>query len=544
MHYKSFLALIVAALIAAFVPIQNALGQTNSYTQTNLVADTNGAAANVDPMLINPWGVAYFPNQPFWVSDNNSGYSTLYNQNGIPSGQFLVPAPAGSGHSSTPTGIVANLAQTGFNVNGKTSLFIFDTEDGTISGWNGTDPVTLKVDKSGAGAVYKSLALITNNTGSFLLAANFNTGAVEVYDSGFNSRDLAGAFVDPSLPAGYAPFGIHVINGQVLVSYALQDAAKHDPVHQAGAGYLNLFDVNGNFLRRVASQGTLNAPWGAVIPPAGFGAFATKLLIGNFGDGTISAFDLASGNFIDQMKDSTGAPIVNASLWELIFGGGGAAGDPNTMYITAGLANEQHGLFASIVPNAANPPITADFNVSAPTTATVRVGQSTTLAVTINALNGFNSEVQFSCSGEPANSICTFTPATVTPAAGGMVSTSLKLSTRTAGGPYGMIARIPNNSTRLTGLVAAICLLSICGFTLLSIRFGNISSQTKAIRFAFSGAASLVLLAVSLVALGGCGSGSSSTSSGGGTPPGTTTLVITAKSGTLSHSTNVALTIN
>jgi uncharacterized protein (TIGR03118 family) len=544
MHYKSCLTLIATALIAAFLPIQNALGQTNSYKQTNLVADTNGPAANVDPMLVNPWGVAYFPNRPFWVSDNNSGFATLYNQNGAPSGQFLVPAPAGSTHSSTPTGIVANLAQTGFNVNGMASLFVFDTEDGTISGWNGIDPVTLKVDNSRMGAVYKGLALITNNTGTFLLAANFNSGAVEIYDSGFNSTTLAGAFRDPSLPAGYAPFGIHVINGQVLVSYALQDPAKHDPVHQAGAGYLNLFDLNGNFMRRVASQGTLNAPWGAVIPPAGFGIFATKLLIGNFGDGTISVFDLASGNFIDQMKDSTGAVIVNTSLWELIFGGGGPAGDPNTMYITAGLANEQHGLFASILPNAVNPPPTADFTISAtPTTATVRVGQSTTIAVTINGLNNFNSQVQFSCSGEPANSICTFSPATVTPAAGGMATTNLKLSTRMPGGTYGVIARLPNSSVKPSGLLAAISLLLVCSSIFLTIYSGNRFHKTKAIRFAFTGTASLVLLGVSLLSLAGCG-GNNSASSGGGTSPGTSTLVVTAKSGTLSHSTNVTLTVN
>ena len=542
MHYKSCLTLILAALLAVFLPIQNALGQTNSYKQTNLVADTSGTALNVDPMLINPWGVAYFPNQPFWVSDNNSGFSTLYNQTGMPSGMFLVPAPAGSSHSSTPTGIVANLAQTGFNVNGKTSLFIFDTEDGTISGWNGTDLVTLKVDNSRAGAVYKGLALITNSTGSFLLAANFNSGAVDVFDSGFNSTTLAGDFKDPSLPAGYAAFGIHVINGQVLVSYALQDAAKHDPVHQAGAGYLNLFDLNGNFVRRVASQGTLNAPWGAVIPPAGFGTFATKLLIGNFGDGTINAFDLASGNFIDQMKDSTGAVIVNASLWELIFGGGGPAGDPNTMYLTAGLANEQHGLFASILPNATNPPATGDFTISAmPTTATVTVGQSTTIAVTINGLNGFNSDVQFSCSGQPANSICTFTPATVTPGAGGMATTSLKLSTRMNGGPYGMIARFPNSPIKPSGPLAAISLLLVCGSFFLAAHSGKRFYKTKAIRFAFSGAASLVLIGVSLLSLAACGGNSSS--SGAGTPPGTSTMVVTAKSGTLSHSTNINLTI-
>ena len=540
MHFKSYVILIVGLVITALLPLQSVLGQTNSYKQTNLVGDTAGSALNVDPMLINPWGVAYFPNNPFWVSDNNSGFSTLYNQNGVSAGQFVVPPPGGSNNSSTPTGIVANLAQTGFLVNGKASLFIFDTEDGTISGWNGTDPTTLKVDNSHAGAVYKALALITNNTGTFLLAANFNSGAVDVYDSGYNSTALAGAFVDPSLPAGYAPFGIHVINGQVLVSYALQDAAKHDPVHQAGAGYLNLFDLNGNFLRRVASQGTLNAPWGAVIPPAGFGPFASKLLIGNFGDGTISVFDPANGNFIDQMKDSTGAPIVNASLWELIFGGGGSAGDPNTLHITAGLANEQHGLFASILPDTSAS--TADFSVSAPPTATVTVGRSTAITVTVNGLDGFNSEVQFSCSGQPANSLCTFSPTTVTPAAGGMATTTLTLSTRTAGGPYGVVSRAPRIPGGPAGLAAAMILLLLSGYIVFSNRSGIHTGKSKAFRVALTAAASFALLAVSFLSLGGCGGYNSS--SGGGTPQGTTTLVITAKSGTLSHSTNVTLTVH
>ena len=540
MHLKSYVILIVALVSTALLPLQSALGQTNSYKQTNLVGDTAGSAPNVDPMLINPWGVAYFPNKPFWVSDNNSGFSTLYNQNGVPAGQFVVPPPGGSHNSSTPTGIVANVAQTGFLVNGKASLFIFDTEDGTISGWNGTDPVTLKVDNSHAGAVYKALALITNNTGAFLLAANFNSAAVEVYDSGYNSTNLAGAFTDPSLPAGYAPFGIHVINGQVLVSYALQDAAKHDPVHQAGAGYLNLFDLNGNFLHRVASQGTLNAPWGAVIPPAGFGPFASKLLIGNFGDGTISVFDPSNGNFIDQMKDSTGAPIVNASLWELIFGGGGASGDPGTLYITAGLANEQHGLFASILPDTTA--ATADFSVSAPPTATVTVGRSTAITVTVNALNGFNSEVQFSCSGQPANSLCTFAPATVTPAAGGMATTTLTLSTRTAGGPYGVASRAPRIPGGPSGLVAAMILLLLSGYIVFSNRSGNHTGKSPAFRVALTATASFVLLAVSFLSLGGCGGHNSS--SGAATPPGMTTLVVTAKSGTLSHSTSVTLTVH
>ena len=543
MHYKKYLLLLTAIVLSTLLPLEKAIGQTNSYKQTNLTADTAGVAANVDPMLINPWGIAYFPNQPFWISDNNSGFSTLYNQNGVPAGQFTVPAPTGSTNSSTPTGIVANLAQTGFNVNGKSSAFIFDTEDGTISGWNGTDPVTLIVDNSHIGAVYKGLALITNNTGSFLLAANFNSGAVEVYDSTFKSTNLAGAFIDPSLPAGYAPFGIHVVNSQVVVTYALQDQAKHDPVHQAGAGYLNLFDVNGNFVRRIASQGNLNAPWGAVMPPASFGAFGTKLLIGNFGDGTISAFDFTSGNFIDQMKDATGALVVNASLWDMVFGGGGPAGDPNTMYITAGLANEQHGLFASIVPSPATTPGGPDFTLTpSVTTASVTIGQSTTIQLTVNGVDGFASAVQFSCSGEPANSQCTFSPSSVSPSNGQGASTTLTLATRMPGGVYGQTfdgLRLPGG---LGPLLAAISILFAGILFSLRMRFRELFDRRKTARFALLGAASFLLLSVPVIMLGGCGSNSGTTSNNG-TPSGTTTLVVTATSGAISHAAHITLTV-
>lgn len=543
MHYKKYFVLLTAIVLSALFPLERAAGQTNSYKQTNLTADTAGVAANVDPMLINPWGIAYFPNQPFWISDNNSGFSTLYNQNGVPAGQFTVPAPTGSTNPATPTGIVANLAQTGFNVNGRASAFIFDTEDGTISGWNGSDPVTLKVDNSHLGAVYKGLALITNNTGSFLLAANFNSGAVEVYDSSFNSTNLAGAFADPALPAGYAPFGIHVVNGQVLVTYALQDQAKHDPVHQAGSGYVNLFDVNGNFVRRVASQGNLNAPWGAVIPPATFGVFGGKLLIGNFGDGTISAFDFTSGNFIDQMKDANGAMIVNASLWDMVFGGGGPAGDPNTMYITAGLTNEQHGLFASVVPNPATTPGGADFTLTpSATSATVSTGQSTTIQLSVNGVDGFASAVQFTCSGEPANSQCTFSPSSVTPTNGQGAMTTMTLSTRMPGGIYGQTfggLRLPGGAGPL---LAAISVLFAGILFSLRTRFGDLFDRRKTARFALLGAASFLLLSVPLLTLGGCG-GYNSSMSNNGTPQGTTTLVVTATSGAISHSAHITLTV-
>lgn len=532
--------------LGAFTP--GALAQTNSYKQTNLTSDTAGVAANVDPMLVNPWGIAFFPNNPFWIADNNSGFTTLYNASGVNAGSFAVPKAAANTGLSTPTGIVANTTGAGFVVNGKPGVFILDSEDGAITSWNGTDPVTIKVDNSRTGAVYKGLALITNSTGTFLLAANFNSGAVEVYDNLFNARVLAGTFTDPNLPAGFAPFGIHVVNNQVLVTYAMQDQAKHDPVHQAGAGYVDLFDLNGNFAQRLVSQGNLNAPWGAVIPPAGFGAFGGKLLIGNFGDGTINAFDPAAGTFLDQMKDSTGAVITNASLWDMVFGGGGPSGDPNTLYITAGLANEQHGLFAAITANASTPPATADFSIAAsPATATVTAGQSTSIMLSIGGLNGFNSAVTFSCSGEPANTSCTFNPNTVTPTSGGTVTTTMNIGTTMPGTPYHPMV-IPSKIGRdpwgflaigLLLVVLALCKFAFAGAENLKL------GRRRARAFGLAGAAGLILAGLSLLSISGCGGGSSNNNTmNPGTPAGTTTLVVTATSGSISHSTNITLTVH
>lgn len=533
--------------LSAFTP--GALGQTNSYKQTNLTSDTTGVAANVDPNLVNPWGIAFFPNTPFWIADNNSGFTTLYNASGMNTGSFPVPHAAANTGLSTPTGIVANTTGAGFAVNGKPGVFIFDSEDGAITSWNGTDPVTIKVDNSATGAVYKGLALITNSSGTFLLAANFNSGAVEVYDNLFNTKTLAGTFVDPNLPSGFAPFGIHVISNQVLVTYAMQDQAKHDPVHQAGAGYVDLFDLNGNFLQRLVSQGNLNAPWGAVIPPAGFGAFGGKLLIGNFGDGTINAYDPAAGTFIDQMKDATGAAITNASLWDMVFGGGGSSGDPQTLYITAGLANEQHGLFAAITANASTPPATGDFSIAAsPTMATVTAGQSTSIMLSIGGLNGFNSAVTFSCSGQPANTSCTFNPNTVTPASGGTITTTLSVATTMPGSPYHPMV-IPSKIGRGPWSCLAMGLLLIAALVLRKFAFTgaeNLKLGRWRIRaLSLAGVAGLILAGLSLLSISGCGGGSGNGNAANpGTPTGTTTLVVTATSGSISHSTNITLTVH
>jgi uncharacterized protein (TIGR03118 family) len=545
MHYKKCFVPIAALLFFAFFSLESASGQTNSFKQTNLTSDTPGLAANTDPELVNPWGIAFFPGQTFWIADNNSGFSTLYNPQGVNAGSFQVPAPAGDANPATPTGIVANVAATGFNVNGKPALFIFDSEDGTISAWNGSDPITTVVDNSKAGAVYKGLALVNlGQTGTFLLAANFNSGNVDVFDSSFNSAHLTGTLVDPQLPAGYAPFGIHVLNQEMFITYALQDQAKHDPVHQAGAGYVDIFSLNGGFTQRLVSQGNLNAPWGIVIPPNGFGPFGGKVLVGEFGNGVIDVYDMPSGSLIDQMKDATGAVITNASMWDMVFGGGGSSGDPNTLYITAGLANEQHGLFATITPNATAPPPAADFSISAsPATATVAIGQATTIQVTVSGLNGFNSAVQFTCSGEPANSQCTFSPGTVTPASGGKATTNLTLATKMPGGIYGQVFNVPGHPLNRIGgasALAAMC-LGVCVILIYS-RAEQFSAR-KSTRFALLSAASILLLGSLLISVSGCGGSGSKSASNTGTQLGTTTLVVTATSGQISHSTNIALTV-
>src|SRR5580700_11998819 len=404
-------AFLLGVVGACIFSLPAAHAQGNSYKQTNLVSDTQGLAPVLDHNLVNPWGICIIPGDPFWIADNASptGVTSLYNAAGAVQGAFTIAPPAGSSNPATPTGCVGN-ASGGFTLSGSSSLFIFDTEDGTISGWTGGASSILAVDNStkptaATGAVYKGLALVTNSSGRFLLAANFRSGQVEIYDTTFKPTQVLGpgAFNDPSLPAvpagsgspGYAAFGVHVITvnstSMVAVTYALQDMPMHDPLKIAGSGFVDLFSTDGTMLRRVTSDSHLNAPWGVVIPPAGFGSLAGDLLVGNFGDGTINAYNFATGAFIDQMKDQTGAPITNTSLWDMVFDPAGTTGDPNTMYITAGLANEAHGVFAKITPNTSST-ATGDFSISAsPATMTISAGQPAMFTVTVAGLNGFNS---------------------------------------------------------------------------------------------------------------------------------------------------------
>jgi uncharacterized protein (TIGR03118 family) len=551
--YKRF-SMVAAVMLGlfAFCGTANAQVSANNYKQTNLVADTSSvtpAPAHVDANLINPWGIAFFPGGPFWISDNNSGFSTLYDQTGMLQGTFTIPPPAGSSAAATPTGIVANLSQTGFIVGGQPSLFIFDTEDGTISGWNGGANVILAVDNSmgGAGAVYKGLAMITNNGANFLLATNFRSGKVEVYDSNFKLTNLSGTFNDPNLPAGYAPFGIHVITNaknqtNIYVTYALQDAAKHDPIHAAGDGLVDIFDTNGNMIQTFVTQGDMhtNAPWGIVIPPAGFGAFAGDVLVGNFGDGVLNAYTPA-GTFIDSVRDAGGNVITNLSLWDLVFGGGGAAGDANTLYLTAGGMAEMHGLFASLVPTQASGGNTPDFSLSvSPTSATVTAGASSNFTVNASPTNGFNSAVSLSCSGLPAGAKCVFSTQSYTP--GGSTTPMLTITTTARSGMAGAVPSGPASSSRPTSQLRILLAAGFVGFLLAGLYFGRLRS-----RFGFAAlvrAGSLAVILLCLFAAAGCGGGKSSTTGAAGTPAGTSMITVTATSGTLSHSTTITLTVN
>ena len=352
---KNLLASIALAAAAFLTTVAYADRDDFAYQQTNLVSDGAVQARTTDGQLKNPWGIAAFPGGPFWISDNGMGVATLYDGKGdIVPLTVRIPPPAGSppGTLATPTGAVWNPSGQAFLLApDKAALFIFATEDGTIAAWNPTVDRTaavLKIDNSqgGNGAVYKGLALATNSQGVFLYATNFRNGTVDVFDSTFKPATLAGSFSDPRIPTGYAPFGIALIDGNLFVSYALQDSAKHDDVAGQGHGFVDVFDTNGHLIRRFASRGALDSPWGMVRAPLDFGGFSSHVLIGNFGDGHISAFD-SDGDFRGQLRRPSGNRIIIDGLWGLFFGTGLAA-DPNTLYFTAGTNHEADGLFGTV----------------------------------------------------------------------------------------------------------------------------------------------------------------------------------------------------
>jgi uncharacterized protein (TIGR03118 family) len=328
------------------------LPAANQYVQHNLVADQAGVADFTDPNLVNPWGVCISASSPFWLSDAGTGLSTVYSSTGSPSAtKPAVPATSTTVAGGLPTGCVNNGTSTAFlvpNSTGKSSSFLFVTENGSISGWssgiNAAQAIVM-VDNSKSGAVYKGMAIGTPTGGTpRIYAANFNAGTIETYDQTWTPVSLPGAFTDPGVPAGFAPFNVQNLGGKLYVTYAKQDANKYNDVAGPGNGYVSVYDLNGALLTHLISGGNLNSPWGVAIAPAGFGDFAGDLLVGNFGDGTISAFNPTSGALVAQLQNASGAAIRISGLWALQVGNGGSGGDANGVYFTAGTSGQTHGL--------------------------------------------------------------------------------------------------------------------------------------------------------------------------------------------------------
>jgi len=343
------------ATVSAIASTLMAQPRRDVYLMRGLTSDLPGQTVHRDPNLVNAWGISFSPTGPFWISDAGTGLVTVYDGNGEPYPAaspivVTVPPPGGGSPPSAPTGQVYN-SSSGFLLDGvNKAIFLFATEEGTISGWSpmvDAKNAKLMVDNSASGAIYKGLAI--GSTG-FLYATDFHNRKIDVWDSSFTPVVNPTAFQDATIPLDFAPFNIQNLGGMLYVTYAKQDADKEDDVPGDGNGYVSVFDLNGNFVRRLISQGPLNAPWGLVMTPANFGEFSNALLVGNFGDGRINAFNPSNGDFLGPMLEPSGRPLSVDGLWALTFGNGGTAGSLDILYFTAGIDDENHGLFGEIRP--------------------------------------------------------------------------------------------------------------------------------------------------------------------------------------------------
>ena len=327
---------------AAAATVVTSAGTTQGYVQTNLVSDQVGQAPVTDPNLVNPWGLSNAPTSPLWVSDNGADVSTLYTaaDGATPAiVPLVVSIPGGA-----PTGQVFNGTGQFWLPGGNPALFIFAGENGMISAWNKDQGTAAVLVASTKNAVYKGLAIQPFPNFPRLLAANFNSGRIDVFGKAFHPVNLGpSAFWDATMPKGYAPFNVAVVGNRVFVSYAKQDPTRHDDVSGSGHGFIDVYSADGRLLSRFAKRGVLNSPWGLTIAPAGFGAFAGDLLVGNFGDGRIHAYNPWTGHLVGTLRDSSGAPIWIDGLWALMPGNGTSA-LANQVWFSAGPGGEAHGL--------------------------------------------------------------------------------------------------------------------------------------------------------------------------------------------------------
>jgi uncharacterized protein (TIGR03118 family) len=331
------------------------------YDSHVLVSDGSTTSDVVDANLVNAWGVAFNPQAVVWIADNHTGKATLYDGTGKANALVVAIPPAPGEDAGSPTGIVFS-GGSDFVVNGTTAQntkasgparFIFASEGGQITGWApnvNTAMTFVAVDNSAQGgpgrAIYKGIALGGNGTTHLLYATDFHNARVDVFDGTFKPASLpAGAFADPAIPKGFAPFGIQAINGDIVVTYAKQDGDAVDDVHGRGLGFVDVFDPNGTLVQRLSDHIVLNAPWGTALAPASFGRFGGALLIGNFGDGTINAFSPVTGQFIGALRDARGRRITIDGLWGMQFGNGLLSQETNALYAAAGPGGEEHGTY-------------------------------------------------------------------------------------------------------------------------------------------------------------------------------------------------------
>jgi len=528
----------IALLLAATASCGLAAAQTAGiYTVTNIISDGIVPATTMDAGFVDPWGVS--GGNTLWINTNVTGFSYVTSVAGVLSTTIkgVIPPASGTG-TGQPTGTVQNTT-TGFILSdGTKASFLFATGDGTISGWNsGTvaNHALIEVNNSAKNAVYTDLALVTNTTGTFLLAPNFGQGGdVEIYNTSFQAATLAGTFTDPNIPTGYAPYAIKVLGTQVFVTYMLRTtppfavgAGTYQEILGTNTGFVSVFDVNGNFVARAVTGGNLNAPWGVAIAPAGFGIYGGDLLIGNFGDGLITAYNPTTYAYQGTVADGTGKAIAYPGLWD-IFVSTATAAVPNSIYFTAGLDGETHGLFG-VIANGATTTATPTFNVSASTqVASVAVGASSTLAISVAPSNAFTGTVTLACSGLPAGATCTFSPAqlAVSPTAPALATLAVQTSAGSAGSylPAGL-------GERPRGIVFAL-LLPFGSLLALRRRFIGLRAGLRMLGV-------LAVLAASAGLLAGCGSSGTAA-----TPAGTSNVTVTATSGSVMQTTVVALTVH
>jgi uncharacterized protein (TIGR03118 family) len=537
-HRCACLALLLAAGSLASAQ------QATTYKQTNIISDGAVPALVTDPKFVDPWGISI--GQAFWINTNVTGLDYVNDASGNIAFKVTIPAASGTGTGS-PTGTVATTtAPSGSFVlsDDWAAAFLFCSLDGTISGWDSTlsgsgNVALIAVNNSSKNAVYTDIALDTNSTGTYLLAANFGAGAsVEVYNTSFKAANLPGSFTDPNLPVGYAPYAIHTIGSTVYVTYMLRNTTTYQETLGAGTGIVDEYDTNGNLVTRAITGGKLNAPWGIALAPAGFGMYGGDLLVGNFGDGVINVYNPSTYAFIGQLTDANNNVIVNPGLWELVFGQASpAVGDPNTLYFAAGLNDEKDGLFGSIsAVSAATAPPTFVLSSSA-STLTVSSGHNVTATINLAPSNGFAGVVSLSCSGLPSGAACSFSPSSVNVTAGASAQTTLTISTgSTTTSPYSNMAKQATQAKHYEAGITAATFTPLVAFALIGI------FKKRRMLLALL---PIVLLSFA-VALGvaGCGGSSTSTSSSPTTTPtGTSVVTVMATSGAITETTAITLTV-